>query len=131
MPQAVNLVVKNGATTPVDKTFTLMTPAAGDGGLAIWALKEGTIASVFPQFTASATSNARGRKLKLKLRLPSSFSDAVTGLTQVGSRAEMNVDINVPDDFPETLKDDFVAFCTNLANHALVKSMMRDAYPAT
>lgn len=30
MPQATDLVIKNGAGTPVDKTFTLMAPAAGD-----------------------------------------------------------------------------------------------------
>lgn len=130
MPQATNLVVKNG--TNVDKTFTLISPAAGDGGIASWALKEGSIASVFPLFTASAgkTSN-RSRQLRLKYRLPSSYTDTVTGLTNVGSAAEVNITVSVPDDFPESLKDDFVAFATNLPATTLVKSMIRDAYSAT
>lgn len=54
MPQATDLVINNGAGTPVAKTFTLMAPAAGDNSLASWALKEGTISSVFPKITALA-----------------------------------------------------------------------------
>ena len=47
MPQAIDIVIYNGASTPVEKTFTLIAPAAGDGSYANWRLKEGTIASVF------------------------------------------------------------------------------------
>lgn len=132
MPQATDLTVKNGASTPVDKTFNLIAPAAGDGGIAQWALKEGTISAVFPTLTASArpTSNA-SRQLKVKFRLPSSFTESVTGRTMVAESAEMNVTFSVPGSFPEALKADFVAFSTNLLGHALMKSMIRDAYPAT
>lgn len=132
MPQAINITVKNGASTPVDKTFSLVTPAAGDGGIAMWALKEGSISAVFPTLTASAhrTGN-KSRKLALKIRLPSSYNDAVTGLTSVNSAAEANVTVSVPDTFPEALKDDFVAYVTNIVGTALIKNMMRDAYPAT
>lgn len=128
MPQATNLVVKNGAATPIDKTFALITPAAGDGGVARWALKEGAISSVFPTFTAqsNATTNA-SRKLTTKLRVPSSYTDSVTGRTLVGSGAEANVTVSVPNDFPEALKNDFVAFVTNILTTALLKEMFRDA----
>lgn len=132
MPQATDLVIKNGAGTPVDKTFTLMAPAAGDNSVATWALKEGTISSVFPKITALArkTTN-QSRTLQVKLRLPSSYTDTVTGLTKVASAFEFNGSISVPDDFPENLKPDAVAFVSNLVNHALIKAMMRDAVPAT
>lgn len=131
MPQATDLVVENGASTPVDKTFTLITPAAGDGGIARWALKEGTISSVFPVFTASANQSGNAsRTLKCKFRLPSSFTDTVTGLTNVSSAAEFNATSSVPLNFPEDLKDDYVAFATNLFRTALVRSMMRDSYGA-
>lgn len=132
MPQATDLVIKNGAGTPVDKTFTLMAPAAGDNSVATWALKEGTISSVFPKITALArkTTN-QSRTLQVKLRLPSSYTDTVTGLTKVASAFEFNGSISVPDDFPENLKPDAVAFTANLLNHALIKAMMRDAVPAT
>lgn len=130
MPQATDLVIKNAAG--VDKTFKLITPAAGDGGVAEWALKEGTISSVFPRLTASAVrSKNRARKLRTKTTLPASWTDAVTGLTNVGSRAEFNAEVTIPDDLPEVLKDDFVAFATNFFKTALVQAMIRDALPAT
>lgn len=46
MPQAINLTIDDETATP--KTFELISPAAGDGSIAEWALKEGTISSVFP-----------------------------------------------------------------------------------
>lgn len=131
MPQATNLVLKNGANA--DKTFTLISPAAGDGGIAEWALKEGTISSVFPRITALAQRNGNrtGRNLKIKLTIPSSFTDSVTGLTSVGSRAELNATFSVPDDFPQTLKADWVAFASGLLATSLLKAMVEDATSAT
>lgn len=130
MPQATDLVIKNGAA--VDKTFTLISPAAGDGGIAQWALKEGTISSVFPVITASANRTGNNsRNLKIKFKQPSSFTDSVTGLTNVNSAAEMNVTFSIPASYPEALKADFVAFAVNALNTALFKSMIKDAYSAT
>lgn len=133
MPQATDITVNNGATpTPVAKTFALISPSAGDGGIASWALKEGTISAVFPSLTAVAgrTGN-NSRKLTVKFKLPSSYTDAVSGLTMVASSAEMNVSFSVPNSFPEALKADYVAFATNLLSSSLLKAMIRDAYPAT
>lgn len=132
MPQAIDLVINNGAGTPVAKTFSLMTPAAGDNSLAAWALKEGTISSVFPKITALArVTNNQSRIVQVKFRLPSSYTDTVTGLTKVSSAFEMNVQVSVPNDFPEALKADAVAFSANLMNNTLIKAMLRDAVPAT
>lgn len=132
MPQATDLVIGNGEPTPVAKTFNLISPAAGDGGIASWALKEGVISSVFPTITASASRTQNSsRKLTVKLRLPSSYTDTVTGRTNVGSAGEMNVSFSMPADFPEALKNDYVAFCTNALNTPLFKSMIRDALSAT
>lgn len=132
MPQATDLVLKNGAGTPVDKTFALYSPAAGDNSVAEWALKEGVIASVFPRISALArrTGNA-SRKVQLKLRIPSSYTDTVTGLTKVGSAFEADISCSVPDDYPESLKADAIAFTKNLVAHALIQSMIRDGLPAT
>jgi len=130
MPQAADLVLKNNAA--VDKTFSLYAPSAGDSSLAIWKLKEGTIASVFPTITAQARQTGNSsRTVQLKLRLPSSYTDTVTGLTRVGSAFEANIQCSVPDDFPEAIKNDAVAFTANLVANTLVKAMIRDALPAT
>lgn len=130
MPQAIDLIVKNGALA--DKTFTLLSPAAGDGSIASWALKEGTISSVFPMLTARADSTGKNsRNLKVKLKCPSSYTVAATGLTMVDSAAEMNVTFSIPNNYPEAIKADFVAFALNTLNTALFKAMIRDAYSAT
>lgn len=132
MPQAVDLVISNGAGTPVAKTFTLYNPAAGDNAIALWKLKEGSISTVFPTITVSARATGNNsRNLQIKLRVPSSYTDSVTGLTAVGSAFEFNGSVSVPNDFPEILKSDAVAFATNLIASALIKSAMRDATPLT
>lgn len=129
MPGQTNLIVKNGAG--VDKTFTAITPAAGDGGVALWQLREGTISAVFPALTAVSNASKIGRALKVKLKVPASFTDTVTGLTNVNGHCEMSATFMVPENYPEALKDDFVAFATALLSTPLLKSMVRDAYPAT
>lgn len=132
MPQAIDLVINNGAGTPVAKTFTLLAPSAGYNSLANWALKEGTISSVFPVITALARPTGNfSKKSQIKFRLPSSYTDSVTGLTKVGSAFEADISVSVPDDFPEALKNDAVAFTKNLVAHALIQSMIRDGSPAT
>jgi hypothetical protein len=132
MPQAIDLVVKNGAATPVDKTFTLLSPSAGYGSIAEWALKEGSISSVFPRFTAAATRNpGRSSKSRLKITVPASYTDSVTGLTNVGEIFTVDINVTVPEAFPEALKNDAVAFTANLVNHTMVKQLIRDGLSAT
>lgn len=132
MPTATNLLLQNGAGTPATKTFTLLAPAAGYGAIAEWALKEGSISSVFPRITISARKTANGSaKAAIKLRIPSSYTDTVTGLTKISSAFEANVEITVPDTYPESLKSDAVAFLKNLLADAMVQAVLRDAVPAT
>lgn len=134
MPQATNLVVKNGASTPVDKTFTLLAPSAGYGGMAEWALKEGSTVNAFPRFTALVrpTKGSRpGQHLQTKFRMPSSYTDAVSGAAMVTSVAEFHATVIMPDSFPESARDDFVAFSTNLFRTTLLQAMIRDGLPAT
>lgn len=137
MPQAQNIVIKNGASTPVDKTFSLLAPSAGFNSVAEWALKEGVISTVFPRITSSvraskkAPGRAQAKVIEIKLAVPSSFTDTVTGLTAVGSRFESIMRVTVPDDFPESLIADAVAFNANLANTALIKAMIAERSPAT
>lgn len=130
MPQAVNLILKNAAA--VDQTFTLYNPSAGDDSWANWRLKVGAIASVFPKIAilARVTPN-RARKAIIKLQIPSSYIDTGTGLTNVGSQFDAEVRITVPDDFPESIKADAVAYLSNLIAHAMVKEVIRDAVPPT
>ena len=129
MPQAANITVQNGSA--VNKTFTLMTPAAGDGGIAVWALKEGGSPVAFPRLTlmAKATTN-KSRKVQVKVRVPYSYIETTTGLVKAGPAFEFNGDITIPDNFPDANRADAVAFSANLFANALVKECCRDGYPA-
>lgn len=129
MPQATNLVVKNNAGT--DKTFTLMTPAAGDGGLALWYLKDGPVTAAFPVITMSANKTGdQRRRVTVKTKIPSVYTNA-SGQPVIGRPFDANLSVTVPDDFPEADKDDAVAYVTNLLNTTLIKSCLRDGYSAT
>lgn len=130
MPQATDLIIKNAAG--VNKTFVLITPAAGDGGVARWALKEGTISSVFPTITSSATATSRNsRNAHIKIHVPSSYTDSVTGLTNVAGGPEANLKVAVPNDFPEAMKADWVAYVVGAVQTALIQAVIKDATPAT
>lgn len=127
MPNAANLVVKDAAN--VDKTFTLMTPASGDSGLAEFALKEGASPVAYPKFTFMAKRTAnRSRKTQGKIRVPFSFTDPTTGVTRVITAFEFNFDCSVADDFPDSVRDNAVAYTANIVGHTLVKACLRDGY---
>lgn len=133
MPQAADIIVKDGSDA--NKTFSLVSPAAGDGGVAQWWLKEGNVVGAFPMLTASATPSQdrkkNSRNLKVKVTVPSSYVDATTGLTIVGPRVEANLTVTVPGEYPEAKKADAVAFVCNLIGSTALRGAMRDALPLT
>lgn len=131
MPQAADLVIQNAAAA--NKTFTLINPAAGDNAVAAWWLREGTINGAFPKITilARATGN-NSRKSITKLDVPYSYTDSTTSLTKVGSAISAVIHVTVPNDFPESLKADAIAYLKNMvANVAIVQAVMKDGVPAT
>lgn len=129
MPAATNLIVKNNAGT--DKTFTLIAPASGYGGIAEWVLKEGAVSGAFPRITWSGIVTPRGNNANFKFRYPSSYVDVATGLTVIGETAEVNAKFTMPSGFPEDKKDDYIAFALNALKTALLTACGRDAHPAT
>lgn len=132
MPQAVDLVINNGASTPVAKTFKLYAPAAGDNSQAQWRLQEGLVATVFPRLSILTRSTGQqARKTVVKFRLPATYQDAATGLVKVDTAFDAELNVTVPDGFPESLKNDAVAYLANVINHPLVKAVLRDAIPAS
>lgn len=127
MPQANNLVIMNGAA--VNKTFTLFAPAPGDTGNATWKLKEGADSRYFPTLTVGTKVSPTARKLTLRLRVP---RDPLTG-DNGGPAASCfaALDVTVPDQFPESMKNDWVAYVSNVLNHSDIKAALRDAVPLT
>lgn len=128
MPQAANITVNNGSA--VAKTFTLLAPAAGDDSICILALKEGGSPAVYPTVTMSARKTAnKARKAILKVHIPFAYTDTTTGLVKAGPAFEFNGSSSIPEDFPESMRNDAIAFTANLIAHALVKEFLRDGYP--
>lgn len=130
MPQAVDLVLQNASA--VNKTFAVINPAAGDNAVANWWLREGAIQGAFPKISilARPTGN-NSRKSISKLDVPYSYTDSTTTLTKVGSSFNAVIHVTVPNDFPESLKADAVAFLQNLAANAVFKACAKDGIAAT
>lgn len=130
MPQATDLIVKDAVGT--DRTFTLLSPASGRGGIAEWALKIGATAVVWPTITlASSRTSKQASRDTTKVRVPATYNDVVTGLPVVSSAIESNLSVTVPDNFPDDQKDDAIAYTLNAFQTALLKACYRDGLPAT
>lgn len=128
---ATNLVVKNAAG--VDKTFTVITPAAGDGSIAEWQdLTAGLTPSVRPAITYSTRRNGNAaRKGDFKVVVPVGFTNPDTGLVERVVRWEADVRLTVPDNCPDTVCADGAAFVGNALALTVIKALTQRAYPAT
>lgn len=134
MPQASNIVVNNGAATPVAKTFSLLAPAAGYDSVAEWALKEGTTSAMFPRLTASQSKSkgsVKANVTRIKLAFPYGYTDSTTGQQVVLGSAFGETKLWFPSDFPENLKADVIAFHANALDNAILRAMALDGAPAT
>jgi hypothetical protein len=123
MPQATDLVINNGAGTPVAKTFTLQVPAAGINGEARWELMEGANPAVFPRLSAvlRPDPSIKGMSSVFKVTYPASYTDTTTGLVKPLSEAQAIITVKMPDDWPEAEKANFSAYVANAANLAVMK----------
>jgi len=123
MPQAADIVVNNGAGTPVAKTFTLQVPAAGINGEARWELMEGANPGVFPQMRAILRNDpsVKGMSSVFKIVYPASYTDTTTGLVKPLSSAEFIGTVKMPDDWPEAEKANFSAYIANTMNLTIMK----------
>jgi alpha-acetolactate decarboxylase len=130
MPQAADITVDDASGD--DILFTNISSSAMGSGVAEWWNKVGTIVGVFPKITTSARKTGNNsQKMQGKFTYPSSYTDAVTGLTQVKSAAQFNFDSTLPADFPEALKADYAALAGNIVKNAIITAQIKDAVPAT
>lgn len=131
MPQAATVTLNNAAAAA--KTFTLITPAAGYGGVAEWNLKEGAVTAAFPKVTSSARpmQGVKGKRVIVKLEFPSTYVETTTGLTKTGPSMEFEYKGTIPDAFPEASKADFLAYAKNLVAQALFNAQLGDGSPMT
>lgn len=130
MPQAQNITVKNA--TNVDKLFTLVTPAAGDASAAVWQHKDGNFPAVYPTLTMITRRAKNGtRTATMRYQMPSSVLDPVNGLPVVTGSPLVKVEVVIPKNYNESLRDDNITLALNIAASSLMKSALRDAFPLT
>lgn len=134
MPQATQtLVVKDASLN--DVTYDLVTPAAGYGAVAEYASKVGaTVRGAYKRFTI-LVRDSKGPKAskitQMKATMPFMRVDLLSSSEVVAGRAEMNVTVTIPADFPVSKLEDFVATSQNLLKTALVTAVIVDGGPAT
>lgn len=134
MPQATQtLVVKNASLT--DVTYDLIAPAAGYGAVAEYASKLGaSVRGAYQRFTI-LVRDSKGPKAskitQMKATMPYMRSDFLSGGDVVAGRAEMNITVTIPADFPVDKLGDFVATSQNLLKTTLVTAVLVDGGPAT
>lgn len=131
MPQAQNITVKDGASTPADTQFTLMTPAAGNSP-AVWNAKsKGPVTAAQPKLEISSQGfkNGRtaGRKVTLTLRVPA-WSIAADQSLNISDAYFARVDVTVPDRVAASFRADGAAFIGNLIANAIIAEVFRDGY---
>lgn len=116
MANQANLVLNNGAATPVAKTFSRKIPYGGPNQAAVWELKEGIAPIAYPRVEIGQTRTQRNAtKTYFRVTVPYVTNDAVAGPKKV---AECLFDSRtggfiVPDNVPDDIRADFYAYVKN------------------
>jgi len=134
MPQATQTLVVKDANLN-DVTYDLIAPASGYGAVAEYAAKAGaTVRGAYKRFTI-LVRDSKGPKAskitQLKAMMPFVRTDLMSGLTMIAGRAEMNITVTIPADFPVDDIPNFVATAQNLLKTTLVTAVIVDGGPAT
>lgn len=132
MPQIGNVVINDGAGTPVAHTFA---PVTINGPLASYADRSGGIAVGFPTITASLTSPTKTSRLyKARLRvvvpvLETLSNSTVSGILPAPTKGyDMTADMTflMPERSTLQNRKDLLAFAKNLLANALVTAVIEN-----
>ena len=125
MGQATNVVLHDGAGTPVAVTFT---PVKASPELSVWKDRRLAKFAYWPEVTISTelpTTKRNTTRAQLRVAVP--VVDAVTGLVTDTIRG--SVDFIIPQTAAASDVNNAYAWLTNGLANALLKSAMRDCDP--
>lgn len=132
MASIANLVLNNGAATPVAKTFSPVQKYAGPKSPAIWKLKEGVSAMAWPRVEINESRSTRGsRHVTFKIIVPHVV--LIDGVPTTVSTCIFDSASNgyiIPDGAVQTQIDDLYAYVKNLAAHAVLSDWVKSQDPA-
>lgn len=125
MTQISNIVVKNGATTPVDVTFKPYQPQSGSD-VALWYLATAETRDRWVRLTLSVRKTAnKAMRHKLGFNIPYFNSEGI----QVGS-IPFSGEMVLPDNAPLSVINDAAAYVSNIYGNTLIQDTIKTASPA-
>lgn len=127
MPQASNFTIKNGASTPVDVTFTNLQPAGGNLPAVYQARSAGPNSAAQPKIAVSASGSTKTREVRQTIRTPYYVTGA-DGLIKVVDNCFTEVRTVIPDTCPATTRNDHAAFVANSLTVPQIRESQQDGY---
>ncbi len=125
------IIVNNGATTPVSKTFAVARSASGDES-AVLLLREGQNQTEYPKLEFSSRStqvgNTKGRKSTETVLVP--YGQLVNGVFVKTNHVSITTIITVLDDAPDAIRKDAAAYVAGFAANQQLKDLIILGYAA-
>lgn len=126
MPTFMNLVLKNGASTPVDKTFMMKT---NDNRVSLWEDRSGGVPIGYPTVRLQTNDTKSVRKVKISIAVPSveSGQPDVSGFTpapRVAFVHRMTAEFFLPMQGNNAQRADILAFALNSLKDASIASVV-------
>lgn len=118
----LNIVIGDGQSTPVNRTFELFTPQVATNP-AILFQKAGGITKLNERMELLQKRAGGGSAYRTEalLRLPRTI-DATHGVVET---AIIDIKITIPDGFSQAMRDDIAAYAKNLLAHATVQTAIK------
>lgn len=127
MPQAINITVKDGQSTPADTLFTLLTPAAGTNP-AVWVARtKGPTTACQPRVDISSEGFKGGRRVRVTIKVPS-YTVGSDGKVSIEDAWHAAAAVTIPDRVPASFRADGAAYLANVLAAAIVKESNIDGY---
>lgn len=133
MSAQANLVLSNGAATPVSKTFTPYSPYGGKDRPAVWLLKEGTSPLAHVRIEISMTRNQQGTtRVTPKVIVPYVTNDVSAGPKLVSKCIFDGAGGGwiIPENAVQSQIDDCEAYTRNLFVSQIMKDWVKSFDPA-
>lgn len=131
MPNMAAIAVTNAAA--VAKSFDIGYPSSGQSP-AFWVMtSESTFAFARPTLELTFRDNAAkdARKGILQLKCPYTITDPSTGLVKLVSLVPFNLDVTLPKNVPDVVKNDAIAFFQGVVASTLMRDCLRAGFSAT
>lgn len=126
MSNISNLVIKDGATTPADRTFVPLTSQNGDSP-SMWVLRNVSVRLGDQIISQLVRYNAqtKKRKVRIKLDLPEVKNVGIDAVPTIVGVASFDGTFTVPDGMSLSNVNDLAALVKNLLAHTVIQDAVK------